>query len=99
MCQVGLVDSLQSDRKFSNKSGNEMERQLDIQIAKLKKRLIKMCSLVDEQVNNAIAAVEGEDLDLARLVIEMEKKVDQYDVKIDKACQKIEINHVRYFYG
>jgi len=66
-----------------------MERQLDIQLAKLKKRLFKMCSLVDEQVNNAIAAVEEEDLKLAKLVIEMEKKVDQYDVKIDKTCQKI----------
>ncbi len=63
-----------------------MERQLDIQIAKLKKRLIKMCSLVDEQVNNAIAAVEEEDLKLAELVIEMEIKIDQYDVKIDKSC-------------
>lgn len=63
-----------------------MERQLDIQIAKLKKRLIKMCSLVDEQVNNAIAAVEEEDLKLAELVIEMEIKIDQYDVKIDKFC-------------
>ena len=52
-----------------------MERQLDVQIAKLKKRLIKMCSLVDEQVNTSIAAVEEEDLDLAKLVIEMEKKV------------------------
>ena len=66
-----------------------MERQLDIQLAKLKKRLFKMCSLVDEQVNNAIAAVEKEDLKLAELVIEMEKKVDQYDVKIEKTCQKI----------
>ncbi len=66
-----------------------MERQLDIQLAKLKKRLFKMCSLVDEQVNSAITAVEEEDLKLAKLVIEMEKKVDQYDVKIDKTCQKI----------
>jgi phosphate transport system protein len=66
-----------------------MERQLDFQLAKLKKRLIKMCSLVDEQVNNSIKAVEEEDLELAQLVIEQDKKVDKYDVKIEKTCQKI----------
>jgi len=66
-----------------------MERQLDIQLTKLKKRLIKMSSLVDEQVNNAILAVENEDLELANLVIKLDDKVDKYDVKIEKTCQKI----------
>ncbi len=66
-----------------------MERQLDIQLNKLKKRLIKMSSLVDEQVNNALTAIENEDLKLAKLVIEQDDQVDKYDVKIEKTCQKI----------
>jgi phosphate transport system protein len=66
-----------------------MERQLDIQLEKLKKRLFKMCSLVDEQVNNAIKAVEQEDIELAKAVIEKDDKVDKFDVKIEKTCQKI----------
>jgi len=66
-----------------------MERLLDIHIAKLKKRLIKMCSLVDEQVDMSIKAIEEENLDIAREVIERDKKVDKYDVKIEKMCQKI----------
>lgn len=66
-----------------------MERQLDIQLTKLKKRLIKMSSLVDEQINNALTAIENEDLKLAKLVIEQDDQVDKYDVKIEKTCQKI----------
>lgn len=66
-----------------------MERQFDIQIDKLKKKILKMCSLVDEQVEYAIKAVENGDEELIKTVIERDKKVDKYDVKIDKICQKI----------
>lgn len=66
-----------------------MERQFELQIDKLKKRILKMCSLVDEQVENAIKCIEDEDHELAKLVIERDDKVDKYDLKIDKICQKI----------
>jgi len=66
-----------------------MQRILDIHIEKLKKRLMKMCSLVDEQVDMAIKSVEQEDLELAKEVIERDKKVNKFDVKIEKLCQKI----------
>jgi phosphate transport system protein len=48
-----------------------------------------MCSLVDEQVVNAIKAVEEENIELANQVIARDSKVDKYDVKIEKTCQKI----------
>lgn len=66
-----------------------MERLLDEHIEKLKTRVIKMCSLVEEQVQSAIKAVEEEDLELAKVVFERDNKVDKYDNKIDKICQKI----------
>lgn len=66
-----------------------MERLLDEHIEKLKRRVMKMCSLVDEQVQSAIKAVQDENLDLAKEVIEKDNKVDKYDNKIDKICQKI----------
>ncbi len=66
-----------------------MERLLDEHLEKLKTRVIKMCSLVDEQVQFAIKAFEEENVELANLVIERDKKVNKYDVKIDKICQKI----------
>ena len=66
-----------------------MERVIDEYIEKLKTRVIKMCSLVDEQVQSAIRSVEEENLELAQQVIERDNKVDKYDNKIDKICQKI----------
>ena len=66
-----------------------MERVIDEYIDKLKTRVIKMCSLVDEQVQSAIKAVEEENLQLASEVVEKDNKVDKYDNKIDKICQKI----------
>ncbi|HSP88615.1 MAG TPA: phosphate signaling complex protein PhoU [Ignavibacteriaceae bacterium] len=66
-----------------------MERQFDQQIEKLKTKILKMCSLVDEQVEMAIRLIEERDFSLADIILEKEKKVDKYDVKIDKICQKI----------
>ncbi len=66
-----------------------MERLLDEHLDKLKTRVIKMCSLVDEQVQNAVKAVEEDNLELAQSVIERDKKVNKFDVKIDKICQRI----------
>lgn len=66
-----------------------MERLLDEHLEKLKTRVLKMCSLVDDQVQQAIKAVETDDLNLAQFVIDRDKKVNKYDVKIDKICQKI----------
>ena len=66
-----------------------MERQFDQQLEKLKTRILKMCSLVDEQVDFAFRSIDEENPELANIVIEREKKVDKYDLKIDKICQKI----------
>ena len=66
-----------------------MERLLDEHLEKLKTRVLKMCSLVDEQVQFAVKAVEDDDLELAQSVIDRDKKVNKYDVKIDKICQRI----------
>lgn len=66
-----------------------MERILDEHLEKLKTRVIKMCSLVDEQVQLACKAVEEDNLELAKYVIEQDKKVDKFDLKIDKICQRI----------
>ncbi|MBE2279917.1 MAG: phosphate signaling complex protein PhoU [Ignavibacteriaceae bacterium] len=59
------------------------------QLNKLKTRLIKMCSIVDEQVELGIDAVMSDDTSKARFVIERDSKVDKYDIKIDRICQKI----------
>jgi phosphate transport system protein len=66
-----------------------MERHFDQQLEKLRVRLMKMCSLVEEQVDAALRSIEEENAELAQQVVEREKKVDKFDLKIDKICQKI----------
>jgi len=66
-----------------------MERIIDNQLAKLKKRLIKMGSLVEEQVGGAIRSLYNEDLELANQIIRGDEKVDKFDRKIEKTCQKV----------
>ena len=66
-----------------------MERLFDIQIDKLKTKLIKMCSLVDEQVEFAIRAVEENNSTLADIVEDRDSRVDKFDIKIEKICQKM----------
>jgi phosphate transport system protein len=66
-----------------------MERHFEAELEKLKSRILKMCSLVDEQFTAAIQVVEEENTELAKQIIERDDKIDKYDVKIDKACQKL----------
>jgi phosphate transport system protein len=66
-----------------------MERHFDIQLEKLKTKIIKMCSVVDEQVEFALRLFDDLNPELAKLIIERDKKVDKYDVKIEKICQRI----------
>ncbi|HVO76148.1 MAG TPA: phosphate signaling complex protein PhoU [Ignavibacteriaceae bacterium] len=66
-----------------------MERQFETHLEKLRNRILKMSSLVDEQVELAIKTVEEGNHELAALVLGREDKVDKYDVKIEKICQRI----------
>lgn len=66
-----------------------MQRLLDEHLEKLKTRILKMCSLVDDQFQLAVKSFEEENTEIAKLVIEKDGKVDKYDLKIEKICQKI----------
>lgn len=66
-----------------------MERPIDIQLQKLRVKLIKMCSIVEEQLDLALKSFESENKHLADIVINNDLNVDRYDDKIEKVCQKI----------
>lgn len=66
-----------------------MERPIDIQLEKLKMKIIKMCSIVEEQLKLALSSFDPEQKHLADLVITNDFNVDKYDNKIEKVCQKI----------
>ncbi|MDZ4746703.1 MAG: phosphate signaling complex protein PhoU [bacterium] len=66
-----------------------MNRTFEEDLDKLRTRLIRMGSLVEEQVEFALRALREGNLELARIVTERDDKIDKLDLKIDKQCQRI----------
>jgi phosphate transport system protein len=66
-----------------------MERQFEIHLEKLRSRIIKMSSLVEEQLEFALKSLDQENEQLAELVREREESVNKLDRRIEKTCQKI----------
>lgn len=66
-----------------------MHRSFEEGLDKLRSRIIRMGSLVEEQVEFALRSMITGNHELARIVLERDAKVDKLDIKIDKQCQKI----------
>lgn len=66
-----------------------MNKTFEEDLDKLRTRLIRMGSLVEEQVEFAIRAIHENNVELAHIVVERDDKVDKLDLKIDKLCQRI----------
>ena len=66
-----------------------MERHFELELEKLKKRILKMGNLVASQVHQTMVALVNCDVEAAEEIIETDNAVDELDVKIDKLCQRI----------
>ncbi len=66
-----------------------MNRTFEEDLDKLRTRLIRMGSLVEEQVEFALRSLREGNQELARIVVDRDDKVDKLDLKIDKQCQRI----------
>jgi len=62
---------------------------LENEISALKKELINMWMLVQSQMNKAREAMVKFDKDLAREVLVKEKRVNSFELKIDRDCENI----------
>jgi phosphate transport system protein len=61
----------------------------DAELDKLRSRLIKMGTLLQQQIDYVIKALESDDKVLAELVVKNDDKIDKIDIKIDKQCMRI----------
>lgn len=61
------------------------EQELDV----LRTTLIRMASLVDEQIDGGVRAILTSDVSLAKSVIGKDREVDLYDNEIDHLCMRI----------
>lgn len=66
-----------------------MYHYLEEELEQLKMKIIKMGSLVEEQIENSFKALFEGNTELAQTVIRRDDEVDKYDIKIDKHCQRI----------
>src|SRR2546428_13887143 len=62
---------------------------LEEELQKLYLQMIDMANLVTGQISKSIAAMIDADKGLAREVIFNEKRVNAYELKIDKDCENI----------
>jgi phosphate transport system protein len=66
-----------------------MHRHFEDELDTLRSLLIRMASLVDEQIETAIQALGEGNAELVRHVIEREEKINELDLTIDGQCQRI----------
>lgn len=66
-----------------------MHRSFEDDLDRLRTRLVRMGSLVEEQVDFAFRALLESNAEIAKIVVERDDKVDKLDLKIDKQCQRI----------
>lgn len=66
-----------------------MPRHFEYELDQLRTLLIRMGSLVEEQIDFGVRAILESNISLAQIVLERDKKVDEFDNEIDKQCMRI----------
>src|ERR1700756_3703332 len=63
--------------------------QLENEIQAIKVEVVSMWNLVETQLQKSRTAMQGFDRDLAREVVMKEKRVNAFELKIDRDCENI----------
>lgn len=66
-----------------------MSVHLEIEIEKLKNRILSLSEIVEDRVRRALKAVDDKDEDMARDIIEKDAEIDRFEVEIEEDCLKI----------
>ena len=66
-----------------------MSVHLQREIERLKKRLLTICALVEEQAEMAVRSLTTRDSDLARQVSERDHEIDRSEVEVEEDCLKV----------
>ncbi len=65
-----------------------MARTLEIEIEALKKRILRICAVVEGNVRDAIKALVMRDTALATKVIDVDEEIDTMEVVMEEECFK-----------
>ena len=59
------------------------------ELSALKTELVEMCRLTEQMIENAITALVNRDRELGKSIGQMDKRVDEYEMDIEKRCMRI----------
>ena len=59
------------------------------ELADLKTELVEMCRLTEKMIADAITALVNRDRELGKSISIMDKRVDEYEMEIEKKCMRI----------
>ena len=59
------------------------------ELAELKTQLVEMCRLTEQMISDAITALVNKDRELGKSIGEEDKRVDEYEMAIEKKCMRI----------
>lgn len=66
-----------------------MTRHLQVELEKLKKRILSLGAMAEERVRMAIKAIETRDGELAKKIMEADSEIDDTEVEVEEDCLKI----------
>jgi phosphate transport system protein len=66
-----------------------MHRHFDDELKSLKEKILRMGGLAEEQVQGSLNALIARDSDLARKIIENDRRVNALDVEVDEDCLRL----------
>jgi phosphate transport system protein len=62
---------------------------LQREIDKLKKQILSLCAIVEENMRQSVKSFTGRDANLAQQVIENDEEIDRMEVDVEEECMKI----------
>lgn len=74
---------------LQSKIAGHYSQAYDSQLHAVVMRVLEMCSLVKEQLDDALTAFVSGDVALAQRVVDMDRRVNTYEVDIDEHCIEI----------
>lgn len=66
-----------------------MKRHLQVELEKLKKKILLMAGMAEQSVQNAAKALKARDLELAQRIIDGDQAMNELEVEIEEECLKI----------
>ena len=66
-----------------------IRKNFEEELSTLKKQLVEMCRLTEQMIADAITALVTRDRDLGKSIGQMDKRVDEYEMDIEKKCMRI----------